>query len=227
MKTKQIKSNKTFKFSMVNKKIKIFIIMAFFIFSFTPLISANIECLSNLGTFEQDSQIELFQSCPTCSFVNITSIKLTDGTITNINQLMTQQGSSYSFVFNNTSEVGEYFYTTVGDKNGNLLSETICFNVTPTGNSDDTLWFNMIFIILLILGSLWTVNEYGEKSKEEDNQIYYYLAAFLLMVIGVITYFFGLAGYITLITQALSLIVWGLGFFFMVKPWATGREWHF
>lgn len=188
-------------------------------------VPASIECVSNLGTFKTGSQVELYQSCPTCTFVNVTSIKLTDGTIQQINQFMTKNGSDYFFTFNDTSEVGEYFYTTVGDKNTVLLSETICFNINPTGDVDDNLWTNFIIIFILTFMSFTGVAVFGGGKNE--NSMFYYLAAFMLFIIGIFTNFQGFGGYQNVLTQAYAIIIWGCGLFFLTFPWLNGKEWQF
>ena len=205
------------------KKILLFAILGMFLLSFASA--------SSLPSYEVDELLDVKIYCQDigyCESSVVCNINIEDpnGNLIVTGQDMQNQTTFYNYTIL-PSELGKYEVRGVCSDGTLSAKVEYDFNITPTGFSDDSLWFNMVLIFILIAGCLWTVNEYGEKSQNDDNQIYYYLSAFLLMVIGVITYFFGIAGYTTLITQALSLIVWGLGLFFMIKPWFSGREWHF
>jgi len=83
----------------MNKKL-IFLILGIFMFS---LVGA-----SSLGTFSQNKTVTLYQSCPTCSYVTLTSINFPDGTITTPNVQMNKDNYSYTYNFTNTIQLGDY-----------------------------------------------------------------------------------------------------------------------
>jgi len=126
----------------------IFLILGLFLLSFTSAI----DCWQ---TFEQDTEIQLIQKCPSCSYVNITSITYPDGTVF-LNEDMTKNETNFNFTLPDSSQEGTIIYGTIGDKNGadppNF--EDLCIEITPTGSVADT-GETLIYIIILIFISLF------------------------------------------------------------------------
>ena len=102
---------------------------------------------SDLGTFKQNECVELYQFCDDCSYVNVTSIKSPNSSISYVGAQMTKTNSDFNYTFCSTSSVGEYSYTTCGDKGGTYICESINFEVTGSGFSN-TLGFYIIILIL-------------------------------------------------------------------------------
>jgi len=133
-----------------NKKILITIILGMFLISLSG-------ALSSLGTAKQNDCINLYQSCPSCSYVNLTAIKYPNATINLMNVAMTKDGTEYNYTFCDTSSLGEYFYTVVGDKEGVVQPEVIPFKITPNGkqfttqNSISYLGFILIILFTFFL----------------------------------------------------------------------------
>lgn len=133
---------------MVNKKLAI-LLLGLFLLSFTSAI----DCW---GTFKQDTEIQLIQKCPSCSYVNITSITYPNGTIF-LNEEMTKNETNFNFTLPDSSQEGRITYGTIGDKNGadppNF--EDLCIQITPTGSSVNTsetlMYITILFFILLLL----------------------------------------------------------------------------
>ncbi len=105
-----------------------------------------------LDDFKQGECAKLEQTCDTCTYVNLTKVSKTGANATswNINQPMTKVGVDYNYSFCNTNSLGNYIYTVVGDKDGEIDTEKGYFGITPSGNSgsENTVFF--IFIITLI-----------------------------------------------------------------------------
>ncbi len=115
---------------------------------------------SSLGTFQINNSVELYQNCQNCSFVNISSVKLPNSTILLFNQNMVKTAQDYTFLFNTTNLLGEYFYTVCGDLDGILSCEDIQFFITKTGfeetTSNSILHFIMIIFVAFIFAfTLW------------------------------------------------------------------------
>lgn len=109
----------------MNKKLILTIFLGMFLIS---LVSASSTIKGNQGEC-----VSLFQSCPSCSYVNLTSILSPTGNITFYNVAMDKSGVEYTYEFCNTTEVGDYIYNVCGDKDG-LLCENIILKINPRGN---------------------------------------------------------------------------------------------
>lgn len=131
----------------------LFLIIGLFFFS---LSSAE-----SLGVFKQNDCIELYQLCDTCSYVNLSSVKLPSSQIIYINEAMTKQGVDYNYTFCNTSYLGEYSYKVCGDKGGSFVCEDIGFEITYSGLkiTEGKAMLYIGFFVLLIL--LFIINFIG------------------------------------------------------------------
>ena len=90
--------------------------------TFITLISFS-SALGDIGTVKQGECIELYNYCPTCSYINLTLIQFPDGSINNTNEEMTKVNTDYNYTFCDTSLLGDYSYTTCGDKGGEEANE--------------------------------------------------------------------------------------------------------
>ena len=106
--------------------------------SITLLISLS-SALGDIGTVKQGNCIDLYNYCPTCSYVQLTAIKYPDGTLnTSISELMTKTEFDYNYTFCDTTMLGTYSYTTCGDKNGQEACEDITFESSPSGSLSES-----------------------------------------------------------------------------------------
>ncbi len=101
----------------------------------------------DIGTVKQFDCIDLYNQCPTCSYVNLTAIKYPNVTTNTLEISMTKTGNNYIHQFCDTGLLGLYSYTTCGDKNGVEACELITFTSTPSGGSG-TLGFYFLILIL-------------------------------------------------------------------------------
>ena len=107
---------------MLNNKILIATIL---LIGFITFVSAQ----EDIGIFAQNSNIELLQTCSVCGYVTLDSIKLPNSTILNINTNMTKVGSTFSYIFSETSLLGEYIYNTYYEN----YTAPVNFEVTVRG----------------------------------------------------------------------------------------------
>jgi len=107
---------------------------------------------SPLGTFKQGERINLIQTCATCTYNNITTIQLGNGTLITLNSLMEKDGSFFNLTLSpqQTVALGDYKINGIGDLEGVNTIWTYSLQVTPSGNSgsDNIVFF--IFIIVLL-----------------------------------------------------------------------------
>lgn len=139
---------------------KIFIIILFSLLININFISAfDFDTTSNndLGTFKQGECVSLFQTCDNCSYVNVTSVIYPDGTVNFIQGSMTKQGIDYNYSFCDTNTLGDYKYTTHGDKGGADVTEVINFRITSSGEGSVE---NIVFIVTMLV-FLFSINLLG------------------------------------------------------------------
>ena len=149
----------------MNKMNKLFVFLLIGIF-LAGLTSATL----GLGIVKQNDCINLYQTCPSCSYVNLTVIKYPNASIETTNLAMTKSNSEYTYTFCNTTTIGEYFYTVEGDKDGTISTETISFEVTPNGKefkSTNSIAY-LGFILILLFTFFLTM--YGAGKIEWRNK---------------------------------------------------------
>jgi len=97
---------------------------------FISLISAQ----TTLGTFAQNSTVNLMQVCDNCTYVNVTSVLFPNSSFALSGQnAMTQTGNIYNYSFSSTSTIGTYQYTTCGDLDGDTTCNSVDFTITASG----------------------------------------------------------------------------------------------
>lgn len=167
----------------MNKNIITLMIGMILLIGFTTAFEAD----SFLNTFENGQNITLFQSCATCTFVNLTSIISNGGDqywVFNIE--MTKNGTSYDYIFTNSDTNGEYYYTVLGDSSGSLTSETIGFKITPNGK-DFTIEKAIIYSLLLVFLSLFLVfGIYGTFKADSVEWFVGYLCFVYIMLFSLL-----------------------------------------
>jgi len=129
------------------KKLLTILLLGIFFISF----ASALDCWA---TFEPDTKIELLQKCPTCSYVNITSITYPNGTIIT-NEVMDQDGINFNYTLPDSSQRGTISYGTIGDKNNAdpPLSETLCIIIgAELETSESVLYFILAFGVFLLFG---------------------------------------------------------------------------
>ncbi len=134
----------------MNKKILLVLMLGIVLISFA---SATIQ---TLGTFQQGEDVNLIQTCASCTYNNITSILSPNSSELIGNFEMTQTGSVYNFTLDggNTTRLGEYIVNGLGDIDGTDTVWNYNFFITPTGqtldNSQSLLILGLIVILILV-----------------------------------------------------------------------------
>lgn len=131
------------------KKLILFIVVAMFLISFTSAVS--------IGTFQRNTDVELYQTCNNCTYCNITSVKQQAITLLT-NAEMTKDGTYYSLnlTAGNTSTIGEYSYCYLCGNADESATGCIAFEITSTGEQV-SLSNSILVIVFLIIAGVFLV----------------------------------------------------------------------
>jgi len=115
---------------------------------------------STLGTIKQGSCIEIPQVCASCTYVNL-SVQYPNKSIAISNQAMTPNGAGlWTYNFCNTSQLGRYDVTGIGDLNGvDTGFSVLWFEVSVNGKEPAEgiiiVVFSLIFIAIIAFGLVY------------------------------------------------------------------------
>lgn len=114
---------------------------------------------ARIGPVERNTCVDLWQTCPDCSYVNISQVLYPNTSIAVSNVEMTKAGTNYNYTFCLTSADGDYVYKTYGNSSENgICTQNVNFKVTPNGEEPTTataflyiaLFAVLIFFLILI-----------------------------------------------------------------------------
>ncbi len=181
--------------------------MGIFLLSLT---SASIE---NLGSFKQNADIELIQTCSDCTYNNISNVLFPNGTNAVSDIAMERDDTFYNYTFTNTTTLGTYSVNGFGDTGGVKTTWNYKFEVTPTGDSESLLGF--FIIVYLILAGIVI---FGFYVQSEWIAI---LGGMGLIFIGIFIMNTGIVIFRNDATQVIALVTIGLGAIISI---GTGME---
>jgi len=153
---------------MKSKKIKLAIFCAILFIGLLGIGSSLIA--SDLGVFKINSTIQLYQSCENCTFVNLSSVKLPNGSVLFYNLEMTKNAQDYNYSFNSTDLLGEYMYNVCGNKDGDLECEDIGFYITKTGFEETTSNSILHFVLIIFVSFIFGLCLWGAISLPFENR---------------------------------------------------------
>jgi hypothetical protein len=159
-----------FKNDMLNKTF-------IFTFIFIMVISFTSAYQESLGTFKQNENVKLIQTCSICSYVTLDSIKYPDGTMSIYNINMTKNGSTFYYNFNLTSQLGEYIYNT---HYGNYTAP-VGFEITPNGQImglSQSIIFGFVFLIII---GLLVFSIMGLSRSSDVSWLIFYICSTYIM----------------------------------------------
>ena len=99
-----------------------------------PVVTA----IDDIGTVRRSECIDLYQTCPSCTYVNLTSIKYPNMTLYTLNGETNKSDITFTYEYCGTDTIGDYLYTVKGNKDGSVDSETFKFKVTEFGDEVNT-----------------------------------------------------------------------------------------
>ncbi len=131
----------------------IFLFFISFVSAQLPNLVGGSSIESSIGNIKQSDVIQLTQLCQNCSYVNLTQVIYPNNTYSLLGQFsMTKNGTNFNYTYSDTNTLGKYFYTTCGNLNGDVVCQSIGFEVTPSGQGGNANIVFFIFIILLLYG---------------------------------------------------------------------------
>lgn len=151
----------------------------------------------SMGTFKQNDDVRVTQTCADATYITLSSISAPDSTVKLSNQNMTSSGSGeFYYNFNLTDQIGIYEVRVYSD--GCEQTTTYNFEVTPSGFTG-TLGFYIV-LLALVSGLIML----GFKAEE-----YWFLVmgGMGLIMIGIYSINYGVAGFRDM------FMTWGVGLF--------------
>ena len=136
----------------MKKIILLTLIVGMFLLSFTTASIPNLE-----GAFTPGSCLDLPQTCPDCTYNNISKIIVmttTDIITVSGEVIMTKDGTDYNYTFCNTTLVGDYVVHGYGDVGGTKDTWEYEFKITKTGtilNISESLIYSILAFGVLLL----------------------------------------------------------------------------
>ncbi len=157
---------------------------------------------------QQYSNIQLQQRCPSCSYVNITSITYPNGTVF-LNELMQQNGTNFNYSLPDSSQIGKVIYSVIGDKNSASppQEQTLCIEIeSPSAGQGLN-----IFIILILCSFLTLV--FAVLFKVDWMAFF---AGILFIITGVYTMVYGIGPLNDMYTRSIAGVALGIGIIVMI-----------
>ncbi len=157
------------------KKIFLFLMLGFILISSVSAIGE----IQTLGCFKASTEINLIQTCATCTFNNISAVSFPNTSILLSNVAMERDGARYNFTLNDaqTGTLGEYIYDGFGDLGGTDTSWAVNFFITPNGECLDVQQSLIVFVLMLILFGLdllvlFIIHRLDQENFRDDQGIF-------------------------------------------------------
>lgn len=171
------------------------------------LISLASAAISELGDFKRFDCVELPQTCPDCTYNNISKITV-DGTSTIVltEVVMTKDDTYYNYTFCNTTLLGTYTINGYGDEGGTKDTWEYKLTITETGKEEVSVFNNPLLIILITLALIFLL--IGIKS---EILWFGFISAILFTLGGLYLTIYGLNDITNMYTQGAGITLIGIG----------------
>ena len=211
-----------------------------FLFLFLGVFLISFACADSIGDgYKVDEEMQITNYCQagTCTYMNLSSIEYPNGTISYLNEAMTQNGQTFNYSFI-PDKVGTYSFITCGDSTIAVCDKDT-FTVTYNGESNQDV---AIYIMLLVFMSFlifgyyrlshninfdkWYGNilrKYEDKNYIKSNfsfvlyslakssfMIYYLLVFVVIMLLSDIIFMFNVISLIPIIEKIVMLYSLGV-----------------
>ncbi len=185
----------------MTKKILLTLIIGIFILSLAAA------AVSDLGDFKRFECVNLPQTCPDCTYNNITRITTdSKSTIVLGEVVMTRDDTYYNYSFCNTTVLGEYIVNGFGDEGGVKDTWEYKFHITETGKEEVSVLNNPVIIILMSLALVFLF--IGIKT----GTIWFgFMSAIMFVLGGVYTTIYGFNDITNMYTQGIGIALIGVG----------------
>jgi hypothetical protein len=153
------------------------------------LFSLSFVSADSIGTFKQNTQVELYQVCNNCTYCNITSIQYPNGTLS-INVATTRDKTRYTYTLNeqNTSDTGDYKYCFDCGNGVDTAVGCLDFEVSPSGFGRIGVGGGISFLVavLIMLIIAVTLIVVGFKSTNIAAKIGFITFAVIIFVMAIL-----------------------------------------
>lgn len=167
----------------------VLVLLATFIIMFLPLVFGI-----SIGTFRQNTDVELYQTCNDCLYCNITDVKIKSPeklTLINISQEMTARGTYYYFTLDsgNTTSIGTYEYCYNCGNLEEIAVGCIEFDINPSGITPTTAQGGLsIGILISIIFLMFFFGFLSFKFMESDKGfpigLFFLLVSIIISIYG-------------------------------------------
>lgn len=181
-----------------------------------PIISSEIATLGGDDGFPKGSTVLLEQINPECSYMTLDSVS-SQSNIFVIDENMSLNGNTFYYNFSQTSESGEYRVRTCCDDGNGTICEVYNFFINQTGSRDEQLYYVIFIVLATIIGIIFFI-----LSFIYDNKLFIF-SAIGFVAGGLMTLYFPFGNETTFITNAVSILLTGIGMLIMgvyvIKDW--------
>lgn len=203
---------------MINKTTISYSILIFLVITLSvSVLAQDIDCFYSIPTIKKGNCANLIQTCSNCSAVNITAIYYPplNGTVLYPNAQMTKNINNFNYTFCNTTNLGTYIYSTLGDSDGIPTTGNICFSVTPTGDNLSGVQTALYFvpIIALIFLFIFFIGRFFVSMTPESKIAYFMLAYFIGLLPTVFLLYYTFSNYLATLTFVTNIFFY---FFYIV-----------
>ncbi len=186
------------------KKILLTLIISLF------LISLATAAISDLGDFKRFDCVNLPQTCPDCTYNNISRIIDSDATTVLTEVVMTKDDTYYNYTFCNTTTLGIYTVNGYGDEGGTRNTWEYTFYITETGKEEVSVFNNPLIIILIVLALIFLV--IGIKT---GTLWFGFISAVMFLLCGIYMTIYGLNDITNMYTQGMGITLISVGIVIM------------
>ena len=181
---------------------KIFIVLILGMF----LISLTTAAIADLGNFQRFDCIDLPQTCPDCTYNNISKVTDSESVTVLTEVVMQRDGTYYNYTFCNTTTLGEYIVNGYGDEGGTLDTWEYKLTVTETGIEDVSILNNPLLIILVAMALIFLI--VGIKT---GTVWLGFMSAVMFLLGGIYMTIYGLNDITNMYTQGIGITIIGVG----------------
>lgn len=182
------------------KKTFLFLLIGLFLISI--ISSSN----PDLGTFKQNTCVDLIQVCGDCNYNNISRVLFPNSSVALGQVAMDKDDTYYNYTFCNTLTLGDYSVNGYGDPSGTKTSWNYIFHISPSGQSGNSNIVFTIFLIIMVYG-ITLVGFFGR------NEYFSIIGGMAMMFLGVYLILNGIIIYRDNLTLYFSYLTIGLGAF--------------
>jgi len=154
----------------------IFLVVGLFLISLTS---------ASLGTFKENTEVDLIQTCNNCTYCNLTSIKYPNGSNMFSNVEMTQDNTYFNYTLNEsyTNTLGTHKYCYDCGNDAEKATGCINFDITLSGNpTPEGVSYLLIGIVVIVFGIACVFLYLTSQMNEPGFKVFFMILAFVFLI---------------------------------------------